>query len=217
MKPVKLCIVDDHSIVRDGLEAMLIGREDLQLIGSFSNGKELFAFIKNELPDVILLDISLNGMTGIEIARLVSEQYESIKIIMLSALTDEVSITDSIKSGAKGFLPKDTSKDELIEGLKTVSEGKRYFGSGISETVFNGYVKGIVSDNQTSTNPVLSGREVEIVKLFSEGLMYKEIADVLDISIKTVESHKVNIMKKLELKTTIDLVKYAIKEKLIDL
>lgn len=217
MKSIKLCVVDDHSIVRDGIEAMLQGVEYIQAVGLFGSGKEFFTYLKDNMPDVVLLDISLPGMNGIEIARVISEQYKETKILMLSALTDEESICESIKSGAMGFLSKETGIEELIDAIQTVNQGKRYFGSGITETVFNGYVKGIIADKYEENIPALSEREVEIVKLFSEGLMYKEIANALDISIKTVESHKANIMRKLELKTTVDLVKYALKEGLITL
>ncbi len=218
MTPLNLVLVDDHTIVTDGLQAMLIGEPELNVVGAFTGSRELFGFLQTAEADVVLLDISLPGLSGIEIASLLRQSYPRLGILMLSAFTDEASITGAIKAGARGFLSKEASREELVQAVKTVAVGKRYFGRCISETVFDGYVKGIVKEagNLTPGSP-LSARENEIVRLFAEGLMYKEIADRLNISIKTVESHKANIMRKLELSNLAGLIKYALKKNLISL
>lgn len=212
MKKIEVIVVDDHSIVLDGITAMFIENPDIEIKGAFLNGEELIKQLKFLVPNVILLDITLPNITGIEICKIISEQYPSIAILIMSAKTDERSITDSVKSGAKGFLPKNAKKDEIEKAIKWVNAGKIYFGKGISETVFKGNVKDLSEVKFPCQNTSLTNRQVEVVKLFSDGLLYKEIAYQLDISIKTVEAHKAKIMKKIEAKSTAELVKYAIRE-----
>lgn len=217
MSKVKLYIVDDHAIVRDGLKMMLGFENDIEVIGDYANSQSLFKALKEVVPDLILLDITLPGLNGIEITKIVNETYPSVKVLMLSSLTNTDAIINSIKAGACGFLSKDTPKDELMQAITAISNNKRYVGSSVAETVFNGFLHGVSRSSIENEQSPLTEREVEIVQLFSEGLLYKEIADRLDISIKTVESHKANIMKKLELKSTVELVKYAIKNGLVEL
>jgi len=211
MDKIKVFVVDDHAIILDGITAMFMGTE-IEIAATFMEGSALLARLKQQQPNLVLLDIALPGLTGIELCKLIAEQYPSISVLMVSAKTDEHSITGSLKSGAKGFLSKNASKDEIEKAIKWVNSGKMYFGEGINDTIFRAYVKGLTSGNLTSQKSTLTDREVEIVKLFSDGLLYKEIAYKLSISIKTVEAHKSNIMKKIEAKSTAELVKYAIRE-----
>ena len=169
----------------------------------------------NKQPDILLLDISLPGLSGIEITKIASELYPHVDILILSALEDEETITQAIHAGVKGFLPKQTNQAELLLAITEIKKGNRYFGTDISKTVFSITVKNLRQKPYDA--PVqLTTREIEIVKLFADGLMYKEIAHQLSISIKTVEAHKANVMRKLELKSTAALVKYAIKNKLVE-
>ncbi|UXP31606.1 response regulator transcription factor [Reichenbachiella agarivorans] len=215
MNKIKLFVVDDHTIVRDGIMAMLIGDPEIEIAGDFGSGCDLFPALNRAHPDVVLLDITLPGLSGIEIAKLIHEAHPQMGILMLSALSDESSIIQSIKAGAKGFLPKDIDKKELRKAILEVHKGNRYFGSVITQTIFDCYIQNIVSKVDISEEPHLTDREIEIIKQFCNGLLYKEIADQLGISIKTVESHKAKIMSKLELKSTVDLVKYAINKRII--
>ncbi len=216
MQTTDIYIVDDHAVVRDGIKMMLVAYPEIAVTGEFENGKELFEALKSKEPDLLLLDITLPGLTGIEIAKIITESYPKLKILILSAMTDRESITESIKAGAHGFLSKDVQKEELHQAIIAVHKNKRYVGSNIALTVFEGFISSI-SKESIIEDQLLTDREIEIIKLFSDGLLYKQIADKLGISIKTVESHKANIMRKLELKSTVELVKYAIKNKLIDL
>ena len=215
MDKIKLFIVDDHTIVRDGIRAMMFIDADIEVIGDFGDSIELFTALSLQCPDVILLDISLPGLSGIDITKLISEKYPKISILILSALTDETSIIESIKAGAKGFLPKEVNKDELRKAIKEAYQGKMYFCSVITQTILDGYIQSIVSGVDKEEAALLTEREIEIVKLFCDGLLYKEIADKLNLSVKTIEAHKSKIMHKLELKSTVDLVKYAIQKKIV--
>lgn len=214
MREIKVFIVDDHKIIRDGIFLLLIGASEIRPVGEAENGKELFEKIENTIPDVLLLDISLPGMSGIEISKKIAEEYPSIKVLILSRNTDKNTILAAIKVGVCGFLSKDTSKEELANAIKLVSEGKNYFGTNISKTVFNSLVK---NTNSIKDVVALTERETEVAIYISDGLSYKEIASKMAISTRTVESHRNHILSKLHLKTNIDLVKYVIKNELIDL
>ncbi len=212
MNKIEVYAVDDHSIILDGITAMFIGNDNILISTTFTNGQELLNVLKKHQPQVLLLDINLPGLSGIELCKIITEQYPTIAILILSAKTEEYSITESVKSGAKGFLPKNADKNEIEKAIKWVNNGKMYFGEGINDIIFKGFVKGLTSKSIITQNSTLTEREIEVIKLFSDGLLYKEIAHKLEISIKTVEAHKAKIMKKIEAKSTAELVKYAIRE-----
>ncbi|WP_456379048.1 response regulator [Lutibacter sp.] len=212
MREIKVFIVDDHKIIRDGIFLLLIGATEIIPVGEAESGKELFEKIESTLPDVLLLDISLPGMSGIEISKKIAKEYPNIKVLILSRNTDENTILAAIKAGVRGFLSKDTSKEELANAIKAVSKGNNYFGTNISKTVFTSLIKNTTNKENTIT---LTKREIEVAIYISDGLSYKEIASKMSISARTVESHRNHILSKLHLKTTIDLVKYVIKNQLI--
>lgn len=211
---IRIFVVDDHKIVRDGLRSMLLGNSEIKIEGEAANGYQLFDLLKDVQPDLLILDIALPKISGVEIAKVLAKDYPDIKILILSANTDEQTLKAAIKAGVSGFLPKDTSKEEFIEAIKIVNGGKHYFGTNISETIHQTLINGLTQNN-SDKDKELTEREIEIIKLFADGMTYKEIADKLFISSRTVETHKNNILQKLDLKNTIDLVKYAIKEGLI--
>ena len=217
MDKIKILIVEDHKIVRAGIRAMLLGNQRVEIIGEAGNAKTLFDLLdKGYEPDVLLLDIKLGGNTnGIDIAQSVKSSNPKIRSLMLSANTDEKYIIAALKAGAKGFLSKDCQKDELLEALDAVKRNKMFFGKHISDTVINSYICSVRGDVDPGDNP-LSTREFEIAKLLVEGLSAKQIGEELSISPRTVESHKNNILEKLGLSSTIDLVKYAIKKEWIE-
>jgi len=209
MKTTKLYIVDDHKIIIDGISSFLIGNTEFELIGSALSGQNLFTDLKHLTPDILLLDIKLPGLSGIQIAKIVTKEYPNIKIIFLSANVDEESLNDAISAGGVGYFSKDIGEEEFFIGLEKIINNESYYSKGIQPTLFGAYSK------QANTaveyrDEILTDREIEVIKLFAEGLSFKKIAQKLNISTRTVESHKKNILSKLELKTTVDLVKYAI-------
>ncbi len=216
---VKIIMVDDHQIVRDGIKALISDEPWIDIIGEASNHHELFALLKTLKPDMIMLDISMPEMSGIEIARQLTIDRPEIKLLMLSMYMSEEFITNAIEAGAKGYLTKTTTQEEIINALKVINEGGEFYSDSVSNILLKSFIKKTqnkVSD--TKEQPIiLTKRENEILKHFAEGLSNKEIADRLFISIRTVESHKNNIMQKLDLKSTVELIKYAIKNKIIEL
>ncbi|MCF8297782.1 MAG: response regulator transcription factor [Saprospiraceae bacterium] len=219
MDKIEVILIDDHHIVRDGIKILLMNIKDIEVVGEASNGDELFELLKTKDPDVLILDIMMPGMSGIEITEKIKNDYPGIKVIILSANTDDESVFDSLKAGAHGYLPKNARREELLEAVYMVAAGNEFLSDSISHTVLRSFITRARTGNRQEKDKeaTLTKRELEIVELFAEGLSYKEIADRLFISVRTVESHKNNIMEKLELKSIVDLVKYAIKHKIIEL
>jgi len=219
MEKIRVILVDDHQIVRDGIKALISEDPSIQIVGEAASGEEFETLIQNEKPDVVLMDINLPDTTGIELTQKTVEKYPNINILMLSMHMSDEFITNSIEVGAKGYLPKTTSQKELLEAIKTVSKGIEYYNTEVSDVLLKSYIRKTknASKDKEEIAIQLTKREVEILVLFAQGFSNKEIADKLFISIRTVESHKNNIMQKLDLKSTVELVKYAIKHKMIDI
>jgi len=213
--PLKIALVDDHALVRDGVRALLSPLPQFQIVGEAARGQELFDNIDAWQPDIILLDIRMSGLSGLEVARMLSRDHASIRVIMLTANTDEHHLREAIKAGAQGFLPKNTTRQELFHALQTVAKGESYFGEEIAPLVYRTLTHHIRNPKEAEKN-ALSTREIEIVRLFAEGLSYKEVAAALHISPSTVDTHRKNIQKKLGLKNIVELVRYAIREGLIE-
>lgn len=215
---IKIIIVDDHQIVIDGISAMLIGVEGIKLIASFNKGFDVLNEISKNKPDILIMDIKLPDISGIDLTKQILEKYSDIKVIILSAQDDEESILNSIKAGVKGFLNKNTSKDEFLKAIRFVNDGFEYFSESISKIVYKSFVNQVKSnENKQNEEAKLSEREIEILILLCDGLSFKDIADKLFISVRTVETHKKNFMEKLNLKSTADLIKYGIRNKFIEI
>lgn len=217
MEKIKLILVDDHQLVRTGIANLLAGEVGFEIIGEASDAKDLFELLKKSQPDITVLDIALPGMSGIEITKKLHNEYPGIRILILSMHTSEEFIFNAINSGARGYLPKNTSRKELIEAIYAIHRGEEFFAESISNVILKSYIKKAKSDSTEDENneSLLSKREIEVLKLFAEGMTNQEIADKLFISIRTVESHKNHIMARLELKTTVDLVKFAIRNNIV--
>ncbi|MFZ4550064.1 MAG: response regulator [Bacteroidales bacterium] len=217
MPGIKIILTEDHQILRDGIKA-LIASSNIEIIGEASTAAELWKLLETNLPDIILMDISLPDISGIEITRIVTEKFPSIRVLMLSMFTDESFISQAIKAGAKGYLHKNTTREEMLIAIESVFTGNEFYSDNISKVILKTYIEKAKSHPNEITNPqeILSKREIEILKMFAEGFINKEIADRLFISIRTVESHKNHIMQKLNLKTQVELVKYAIRHNLVN-
>jgi len=219
MKKIKIILVDDHRLIRDGIKSLLTGTNDLEIIGEASDGKELFQKLTSLNPDLLIIDISLPDISGIEITKTICRDYPAIKVLMLSMYNSEDFIFNSIKAGAKGYLPKNTSRNELLEAIYAIQSGEDFFSESVSKTMLRSYIRRATDDEKPTdkSNEILTTREIEVLKLYVEGLINKEISDKLDISIRTVETHKNHIMRKLGLKSTVEMVKFAIRNKIVEI
>jgi len=224
MSVIKVALVDDHQIVRDGIRSLLTGIDDIEVIIEACDAMciiERLKIVRPDvlIPDVMIVDISLPEISGIELTRIVTSQHPSIKIIMLSMYTNQEFIFNAIKAGAKGYLPKNITRDELLDAIREVYKGNEYFSKDVSNIILKSYLKQVKDPERFDSlqDEKLTNREMEILRFVAEGYSNQLIADKLFISVRTVESHKNHIMQKLELTTTVDLVKYALKNKIIDL
>lgn len=214
---IKLLIVDDHALVRDGLKSMLSTNPDIEVIAEASNSEEAHIGLKESKPDVILMDIMLDDENGIEVAKEIKEVSPETKVLFLSMDVSEKFISEAVKTGAEGYLPKDIKKEILIEAINKVHNGGKYYSERVSEII----LEKIYSDSQpnadSNKSKSLSKRETEVLKLIANGISNRDIAEKLFISVRTVDAHRNNILQKLKLKSTAELVKYAIREELISL
>jgi len=215
-KQIDIFLVEDHKIVRDGLRALLLGVKDVKIVAEAASGKDFYEQFEKIHIDIVILDIGLPDISGIDIAEKLTLNQPEIKVIILTANTDENNIVQAVKAGVSGFLSKDTPKEEFLEAIRSVQKGEQYFGDAISKIVYKGYIN-TIKGKQPKDKKSLTSRELEVIKLISDGLAYKEVAGKLFISTRTVETHRNNILEKLELKNNIELVKYAIKNNIVDL
>lgn len=215
---IKLFLVDDHKIVLDGIKALLTGHDDILIIGEAANGEELINLFGHSIPDIILMDISLPGISGIELCRQVKAEHKDVRVLFLSMYTNQEFILNAINAGASGYLPKNISQKELLDAIRTIYEGGDYFRGIISDTIISSLLrKSREADNKAGTSELLSKRETEILRHIADGLSNQQIAERLFISIRTVESHKNHIMQKLNLKTPVELLKFALKNHITSL
>ena len=219
MNKLKILLVDDHQIVRDGINKILSGEKDFEIIGSLNNGLEALDFIKLNMPDIILADLSMPNISGIELTEKMTLNYPEVKVLILSMFTNEDYIFNAIKAGAKGYLPKqDSTLDILIQAIRTIANGEEYYSPSISKIVMKLYVDSAKNSglSNIAKKVQLTIREKEILKLFVDGHTNNEIADILNISIHTVKTHKNNIMLKYNFKSTVEMIKFAIRNKIVD-
>lgn len=217
MRNLEVVLVDDHQMFRDGIKSVLNEEEGISVVGEVGSGNELMALLSKSQPDLVITDISMPGISGIEVSKMIKSSYPTVKVLILSMHTNEEFITKAIDIGADGYLPKDTSMKELLEAIRVISHGESYFNKSISDTIIKSMINKSKSKQGAGKKASLTNREIEIVLLVVDGLTNKEIAEKLFISVRTVDSHKNNIMQKLNLKSSVDLVKYAIRNKMVNL
>jgi len=215
MSNIRVLLVDDHQLLREGVEAMLSKVEHINIVGSVSSGEEAINLAQVKTPDVILMDIMMLGMTGIEATRWIKEQNPDIKIIIVSMEVNDMLIGEGIKSGIDGYLPKDVNKSTLVDAINRVSKGEKFFSDKVTKLV----IESLYSSGKSTkkSNSELTKRELEVLKEVATGKSNKEVGETLFMSVKTVETHKSHILDKLGLKNTAELVKYAIKNEIIEL
>ena len=213
---IKIAICDDHKLIREGVKALLFGEKDIKLVGEAFNGKSLLELLNRLKPDVLLLDIRMPDSNGLQLIPKVLELSPETRLLMLSAEMEEEAIFEAVNLGAQGFLHKDASGEEMVLAIRSVADGDPYFGQRISHIIYKSYSR-LIKEPKIETKPVISEREIEIIEMLGKGLSCKEVAAELNISPRTVENHKNNILNKLSLKNTIELLRYAIKQNIVRL
>ncbi|MBN8106586.1 response regulator [Vibrio vulnificus] len=210
-KPIRVVIVDDHQVVLDGFMARLEMEPEIDVVGTASNGLEALDVVKQHKPDVVLMDISMPILNGIEATRMIKAEWPEAKILMLTMHDNREYIMKVMQEGAVGYMLKEISAEKMVQAIKTVNQGSTYFCESVTQTLFT---QEIVPAAQRP-NP-LSRREEAVLKLVAQGHSSKKIATLLEISYRTVETHRHKIKHKLDLNSTAELAKYALEQGLIE-
>lgn len=207
--PIRLLIADDHKLMREGLRALLTGESDIEVIGEAGDGRSIVKMAEKFSPDVILMDISMPQLNGIEATRQIEDLSGSTRVIALSMHADRLFVQGALQAGAAGYLLKDSAFDELAQAVRAVHSGQKYLSPGVAGVVVDGFLNANGASAESDND--LTPREREVLQLVTEGIATRDIATQLHISVKTVESHRRALMKKLNLFTVAELTKYAIR------
>lgn len=210
--PVTIMLADDHAVVRDGLRALLEDGHDMQVIGVAGNGREAVAEAQRLRPDIVVMDIAMPELDGVEATRRIVEKCPDTRVLILSMYLSAEHIHRALQAGAQGYVLKESAGDEVVEAIRTVRAGKRYLSHRITETVIDDYLR---DGSNLSPLDSLSLRERDVLQLVVEGQTNAAIALALSLSPKTVETYRARIMKKLKVRDTVELVKFAMRHGLI--
>jgi two-component system response regulator NreC len=211
MKKIRVLLAEDHTIVRQGIAALLGTENDMEVVGEASNGLEAIELAKKIVPDVVLMDIGMRHLNGLEATREIKRLFPATKILILTMHDSEEWIFQILKAGASGYLIKDSAMTDLTTALRAVCQGDSYLSPSISKLVIEEYIRKAESGEKRRVEDLLSGREREILQRIAEGNSIPEISNALCISKKTVEAHKTHIMEKLNIHDKVGLIKYAIR------
>jgi DNA-binding NarL/FixJ family response regulator len=214
---IKVLLAEDHTIVRKGLRALLEDAKGIVIIGEAENGYEAVDMSNQHQPDVVVMDISMPLLNGLEATRRIKEENSDIKVIILTMHADEEYVLQGLRAGADGYLVKQSAPAELVAAVQAAFQGDSYLSPSISRKVIEEYVHGAESKNEFDSFETLTGREREVLQLVAEGLSIREIADHLYISEKTARAHRANLMNKLELHNIAALTIYALRKGVISL
>ena len=215
MNTVRILLADDHTVVRKGLGLLLESHAGFKVIAEAADGREAVAMAEAHRPDVVVLDVAMPLLNGIEAARQISAKLPEIAIVFLSMHSDEGYVLKALKSGAKAYLLKDSAEYDLINAIKAVSEGKAFFSPAISRMLVEDYMRQMREREVEDSYELLTTREREILQLFAEGKSAKEVAAILSLSLYTVETHRSNIFQKLNLHSAAELILYAVRKGVI--
>ncbi len=212
----KVLLVDDHKITREGLRSLLQNQSDIEIVGEAGDGNTAVRLARKLAPDVVVMDISMPDLNGIDATRMILSEMPTIKVIALSMYSDRRFVVGMLKAGVSGYLLKDCAFEELSKAIKSVLKGKTYMSQQISDTVMRDYAKHLARTDESESS-VLTDREREVLQLIAEGMTTKQIAARLYVSVKTIETHRRQVMEKLNIHSIAELTKFALKEGLTTL
>lgn len=211
MKPIRILLADDHAVVRHGFKMILGAQPDMEIVGEAGNGREAARMAEELRPDIVVMDVAMPELNGIEATRRLTASVPHTRVVALSMHKDSVYVREILRAGARGYLLKDSPAADLLSAVRLVASGQSYLSPGVSNAVLDDYRRHV-------TNPIdlLTTREREVLQLLAEGKTNKEIAGVLNLSVYTVDAHRGRIMEKLNLHSINELVRFAIRNGLID-
>ena len=212
---MRILLGDDHGIVRRGMRALLETEADMSVVGEAADGLEVLRLCEELHPDVLVLDIAMPRLNGIDVAERAVKHNPALKVLFLSMYADESYVLRALSAGAKGYLLKDATEQDLVPALRTVSQGRPFFSSAISAMLLTDYMRHLQQRGQEDSYRLLTDREKEVLQLLAEGRTNKEVAALLDVGVSTVETHRANLMQKLGLHNTAEIVLYAVRKSLV--
>jgi two-component system, NarL family, response regulator NreC len=215
MSKIRILLAEDHGIVRKGLRSLLERRSDFEVVGEAANGREAVTLAGELRPDIVIMDIAMPLLNGVEATAQIIKRNPQVGIIILSMYSEEDFLVRALTAGAKGYLHKDSAEDDLVKAVQAVAQNKPFFSPAIAAMLFEEYVQQIQKKGFDDSYDLLTEREKEVLQLFAEGKTNKEVASLLDLSIYTVETHRSNLMQKLNLHSAVELVLYAVRKKII--
>lgn len=207
----KVLLVDDHKIMREGISALLRKYSEFDVVGQAADGRQALEMVSQLKPDIVIMDVGMPNLNGVDATKQLLSINPDLKVMALSTHSDGAVVAKMVKAGAAGYMLKESAFEELIEGLTTLQDGKTFLCSKISKIVFSEYV-GMITNSKAMNGDGLTNREREVLQLVAEGHTTKEIADILKLSTKTIDSHREHIMEKLGIRNIAGLTKYAIRE-----
>ena len=212
---VRILLADDHVVMRRGLRLVLEEHPDFEVVGEASDGREAVALASEVKPDVAVLDVGMPNLNGIEAARQICAAVPAASVVMLSMHSDEGYVLRALKAGARGYLLKESAESDLINAVRSVSQGKAYFSPAVSRMLLEDYMRQLQDRDVEDSYELLTSREREVLQMVAEGNSSKDIANVLNLSLYTVETHRSNIMEKLNLHSVPELILYAVRKGVI--
>ncbi len=215
MSTIRIFLVDDHALFRDGLRALLAGCPDMEVVGEAADGQEAVSRVPSARPDVVLMDIAMPGLGGLEATQALRRVHPQAQVLVLTQYESREYVTRFLKVGAAGYVLKKAAGPELVAAIRAVAAGQAVLHPAVTAEVINGYLRGFRPDPGEAAYEALTERERQVLKLIAEGQTSKEIAQALDLSVKTVITHRTNLMQKLGLHNRTELVKYAVRLGLI--
>jgi two-component system, NarL family, response regulator NreC len=215
MRKIRILLADDHQLMRSGVRLMLEREADLAVVGEASDGREAVSMAKTLKPEVVVMDIGMPNLNGIEAAHQMTQDNPQLAIVMVSMHSDESYVLRALKAGARGYLLKDSAEADLIKAVHAVGSGKSFFSPVVSKMLLDDYVRKLKRSGTEDAYDLLTPREREILQLIAEGKSNKDIANLLDLSVYTVESHRSNLMEKLNLRGLPELILYAVRKGII--
>jgi DNA-binding NarL/FixJ family response regulator len=215
MPEYRILLADDHSIVRKGLRTILEEDGSLEVVAEASNGREAVDLCQSLEPHIAVMDVSMPQLNGLEAAAQLQRASSPTRVIVLSMYRDETYILRALTAGAKGYLLKDTAEEEILPAIRAVIRGNSYFSASISQTLLDDHIRYLQKRGLQDSYDLLTEREKEVLQLLAEGRSNKEVAGVLNLSLSTVETHRTNMMQKLNLHSAAEIVLYAVRKKLI--
>jgi DNA-binding NarL/FixJ family response regulator len=212
---IRILLADDHTVVRDGLRSLLEREPDMEVVAEAADGRECLQMAIQHTPQVAIVDVAMPMMNGIEAARRIAAEAPETAVLMLSMHQDESYVLRALRAGAKGYLLKDSPRSDVLDGVRSVARGRSFVSRKISIMLQEEYVHQLNSRGLEDSYELLTPREREILQLLAEGRTNKEVANLLNISLTTVETHRGHILQKLSLHSTPDLILYAVRKKII--